>query len=247
MPGRQAACYPGPMVLPASPVHRARLARLGGLYAIVGDAVAPGATAADPVHQAAAALDGGARVIQLRLKSAPSGQVLEAARRIVALAAGRALVIVDDRPDLAALAGADGVHVGEEDLPVAEARAVVGPDLLVGRSTRTLADGQAALAAGADHVGFGPIFATATKAIAAAPRGLALLREVAGALPAPVVAIGGIGLETIGEVARAGAAAAAVIGALFDASDPRARAAALAAAFDLGRAAGCAAGPGRAP
>jgi len=212
---------------PASAIRAARLARLRGLYAVVGGA--------DPVGQAEAALAGGATVLQLRWKEAASGAALEAARRLVALAAGRALVIVDDRADLAVLAGADGVHVGDEDLPVAEARAVVGPDRLVGRSTRTLADGLAALEAGADHVGFGPIFATASKAIAAPPRGLEALRQVAAALPAPVVAIGGIGLDTIGEVARAGAAAAAVIGALFDGPDPRARAAALSAAFEAGR------------
>ncbi len=215
------------MALPASSARAARLARLTGLYAIVGGA--------DPLAQAAAALDGGARVVQLRLKDAPAGEVLEVARRLTALAAGRALVILNDRADLAVLAGADGVHVGDEDLPVAEARAVVGPDLLLGRSTRTLADGQAALAAGADHVGFGPVFPTATKAIAAAPRGLAMLGEVAAGLPAPVVAIGGIDLASIGAVASAGAAAAAVSGALFDAADPRARAAALAAAFQAGR------------
>ncbi|MBK9515941.1 MAG: thiamine phosphate synthase [Anaeromyxobacter sp.] len=215
------------MPLPPSAARAARLSRLSGLYAIVGGA--------DPVAQAGAALSGGARVVQLRVKDAPAGQVLEAARRVVALAAGRALVIVNDRADLALLAGADGVHLGDEDLPVAEARALMGPDLLVGRSTRTLADGQAALAAGADHVGFGPVFATASKAIAVAPRGLAALREVAAALPAPLVAIGGIGLEGIAEVAQAGAAAAAVIGALFDGPDPAARARALAAAFEAGR------------
>jgi thiamine-phosphate pyrophosphorylase len=207
--------------------RQARLARLQGLYAIVGGP--------DPVAQGTAAIDGGAGVVQLRLKEASSGEVLEAARRLVALAAGRALVIVDDRADLAVLAGADGVHVGDEDLPVAEARAVVGPELLVGRSTRTLADGLAALAAGADHVGFGPIFATSTKVIAVAPRGLESLRQVASALPAPVVAIGGIGLDTVGAVAAAGAAAAAVIGALFQGDDPRGRALALSAAFRAGR------------
>jgi len=214
------------MSAPHSPARAARQARLSGLYAIVGGA--------DPLAQAAAALDGGARVVQLRLKGAPSGEVLEAARRLVALSAGRALVILNDRADLAVLSGADGVHLGEEDLPVAEARALVGADLLVGRSTRTLADGVAALAAGADHVGFGPIFHTATKSIAAAPRGLDMLREVAASLPAPVVAIGGIGLDTIGEVAVAGAAAAAVIGAIFDGPSPRARAQALAAVFAAG-------------
>ncbi|HET9553908.1 MAG TPA: thiamine phosphate synthase [Anaeromyxobacteraceae bacterium] len=211
----------------ASPRRAERLARLTGLYAIVGGP--------DAVEQARLALDGGAAVVQLRLKEAPAGEVLAAARRVVELSRGRALVVVNDRADLAVLAGADGVHVGDEDLPVAEARAVVGPDLLVGRSTRTLDDGLAALADGADHVGFGPIFATATKSIAASPRGLPMLREVAARLPAPVVAIGGIGLATIGDVAASGAAAAAVIGDLFGDPDPRARAAALAAAFEAGR------------
>lgn len=216
------------MLLPASAARSSRLARLRGLYAIVGGA--------DPVAQAVEALGGGASVLQLRVKDRPAGEVLEVAERLVALARGRALVIVNDRADLAVLAGADGVHVGDEDLPVAAARAVVGPDLLVGRSTRTLADGLAALAEGADHVGFGPIFATATKRIEEAPRGLGLLAEVASRLPAPVVAIGGIGLDTIGPVAAAGAAAAAVIGAIFDGEDPRRRAEALAAAFAAGRA-----------
>ena len=216
------------MLLPASAARSSRLARLRGLYAIVGGA--------DPVAQAVEALAGGASVLQLRVKERPAGEVLAVAERLVALARGRALVIVNDRADLAVLAGADGVHVGDEDLPVAAARAVVGPDLLVGRSTRTLADGLAALAEGADHVGFGPIFATATKRIEEAPRGLGMLAEVASRLPAPVVAIGGIGLDTIGPVAAAGAAAAAVIGAIFDGVDPRRRAEALAAAFAAGRA-----------
>jgi thiamine-phosphate pyrophosphorylase len=217
------------MLLSDSPARADRLARLGGLYALVGGP--------EPVAQAVAALDGGARVIQLRLKAASAAAVLEAARRIVALAAGRALVIVNDRADLAALADADGVHLGEEDLPVAEARALLGPHRLVGRSTRTLEDGLAALRDGADHVGFGPIFETRSKSIEVAPRGLAMLRQVSAALPAPVVAIGGLSLETIGAVAGAGAAAAAVIGAIFDGPEPRARAAALAAAFEAGAAA----------
>jgi thiamine-phosphate pyrophosphorylase len=215
------------MPLPASTARSSRLLRLRGLYALVGGA--------DPLAQAAAALDGGAGVLQLRVKDRPAGEVLELATRLVALARGRALVMVNDRADLAVLAGADGVHVGEEDLPVAAAREVAGPDLLVGRSTRTLAAARRALDEGADHVGFGPIFATATKAIAEPPRGLAMLAEVAARLPAPVVAIGGIGLEEMGAVAGAGAAAAAVIGALFDHADPKARAEALAAAFAAGR------------
>jgi len=204
-------------------LHASRLARLEGLYAIVGDG--------DPVGQAEAALSGGARVVQVRMKHSPAGAILAAARAIVARAAGRALVIVNDRADLAVLAGADGLHVGDEDLPVAEARRIVGPAMLLGRSTRTLADGREALAAGADHVGFGPMFGTRSKELAAAPRGLDALREVAGSLPAPVVAIGGIALENVAEVAAAGAAAAAVIEDLLSRGDVRERAALLAGRF----------------
>lgn len=204
----------------------ARLTRLRGLYAIVGDD--------EPVARAEAAVEGGAAVVQVRMKRAPAGAVLEATRRIVALAAGRALVLVNDRPDLALLAGADGVHLGEEDLPVPEARRLLGEALLVGRTARTLEAAQAALAAGADHVGYGPVFPSLTKPLDVPPRGLEALAATCAALPAPVVAISGITLENVAAVARAGAAAAAVIGDLFEHGDPRARAAALAAAFARG-------------
>lgn len=202
----------------------ARLARLRGLYAIV----------ARP-EEAARAVAGGAGVVQVRVKETPAGEVLRIARETVALVRGRALVLVNDRADLALLSGADGVHVGDEDLPVPDARRLLGPDLLVGRTTRTLEEARAALAEGADHVGFGPIFATTTKSLAVPPRGVATLREVCAALGAPVVAIGGIGAGTIGEVAAAGAACAAVVGAIFGAGDPEANARALAAAFEAGR------------
>jgi thiamine-phosphate pyrophosphorylase len=202
----------------------ARLARLRGLYAIV----------ASPA-EAAAAVAGGAAVLQVRMKEAPAGDVLAIAREAVALAAGRALVLVNDRADLALLSGADGVHVGDEDLPPEEARRLLGPGLLVGRTTRTLEEARAAIAAGADHVGFGPIFATRTKALPVPPRGLDALREVAGALGAPVVAIGGIEEGTIAAVARAGAACAAVVGAIFREGDPAANARRLADAFARGR------------
>ncbi|BDG09769.1 thiamine phosphate synthase [Anaeromyxobacter paludicola] len=203
-----------------------RRSRLRGLYAV--------ACGPDPVEQARAAVAGSASVVQLRLKDRPAGEVLEAARRIVALAAGRALVIVNDRADLALLADADGVHLGDDDLPPEEARRLLGPARLVGRTTRTLDEARAALAAGADHVGFGPIFATRTKQLAVPPRGLDALREVAAALPAPVVAIGGIDEASIERVAAAGAAAAAVVGDLFGNGDVRARAERLSAAFARG-------------
>jgi thiamine-phosphate pyrophosphorylase len=173
--------------------------------------------------------------VQVRIKGAPAGEVLEATRRIVALAAGRALVVVNDRADLALLAGADGVHLGDEDLPVAEARRLVGPDLLVGRTSRSLEEARAAIREGADHVGYGPIFPSRTKPLPLPPRGLDGLRAVASALGAPVVAISGIDLANVGEVARAGAACAAVVDAVFGAGDPAANAARLAAAFEEGR------------
>jgi thiamine-phosphate pyrophosphorylase len=207
--------------------HASRIARIQGLYAIVGDE--------DPVGQARAALEGGAGVVQVRMKKAPAGAVLAASRAIVAMARGRALVLVNDRVDLALLGGADGVHVGEEDLPPEEARRILGPALLVGRSTRTLAEARAAIAAGADHVGFGPVFGTRSKALSVPARGLPALREVTAALGAPVVAIGGITLETMGEIATCGAAAAAVIEDLLSRGDVQVRAALLAARFEAGR------------
>ena len=207
--------------------HASRIARIQGIYAIVGDE--------DPVGQARAAVDGGAGVVQVRMKKAPSGAVLAAAREIVAIARGRALVVVNDRADLAILSGADGVHVGDEDLPTEEARRILGPALLLGRSTRTLAEARAAIAAGADHVGFGPVFSTRSKELAVPARGTDALREVVVSLGARVVAIGGITLDTVGEVAGAGAAAAAMIEDLFSRGDVRARAALLAARFEAGR------------
>ena len=209
------------------PDRARRLARLQGLYAIVGEE--------DAVARAEAVVAGGAAAIQIRMKEAPAGAILEAVRRVVSLAAGRVLVIVNDRVDLALLGGADGVHLGDEDLPVAEARRLVGPSLLVGRTVRGPEEARAALAEGADHVGYGPVFASRTKALAVGPLGLGALRATCAAVPAPVVAISGIDLATIGDVAAAGAACAAVIGDLFGHGDPRARAAALARAFEEGR------------
>lgn len=203
-----------------------RLQRLRGLYAIVGDE--------ESQARAAAAIEGGAAVVQLRLKRTPAGAALELARRVVALAAGRALVIVNDRADLALLSGADGVHVGDEDLPVAEARRIVGPGLLLGRTCRSAGAARLALEQGADHVGYGPIFPSRTKPIDAGPFGLAGLQATCAAVPAPVVAISGIELANIAGVARSGAACAAVIGDLFERGDPRERAALLARAFAEG-------------
>ncbi len=214
--------------MPGYPATReARLARLRGLYAIVGGD--------DAIAQAEAVVSGGAAVVQVRMKATRPAEVLEVSRRIVALSAGRALVLVNDRADLALLSGADGAHVGEDDLPVADARKLLGPDLLLGWTARTIEEARQGIEQGADHVGFGPVFVSRTKSMGPAPHGLEGLSRACRALPVPVVAISGIGRDEIAGVARAGAACAAVIEALFGAGDPRANAAELARAFAAGR------------
>jgi thiamine-phosphate pyrophosphorylase len=186
------------------------------LYAIVD----PLDTGRSPTDLAAALLAGGARVLQLRLKAATSRELLDVARAIRALTrpAG-GLLLVNDRPDVAHAAEADGVHLGEDDLPVAAARAVLAPGAIIGLSTHDVAQARAAAAAGADYLGIGPIFTTTTKANALAAGGLALVREVRAAVSLPLVAIGGITPDTALAVRTAGADAVAMIGALVRAPD----------------------------
>ncbi len=201
-----------------------------GLYAIADLA----AGAADPEALAGQLLACGPAALQLRWKDPPgAGAFLEVARRLAALSRAAGVpFIVNDRVDVAALAGADGVHLGQDDLPLAAARRLLPPGTLVGVSTHTLAQVEAAVAEGADYLGFGPVFATSTKARpdpVVGPGGLAA--AVRAAAPVPVVAIGGITLERVAEVAGTGAACAAVIGDVLGAADVAARAAAVHQAF----------------
>jgi thiamine-phosphate pyrophosphorylase len=173
----------------------------------------------DPLALAAACLDGGARVLQLRNKSDASGAFLALADRMVRLAGERgAIVIVNDRPDIARLSGAAGVHVGQEDLGVAEARAVAGADAIVGLSTHDSAQVDAALAGAATYIAVGPIFHTSTKDTGYGPRGLELVRYAAGR-GKPVVAIGGITFDRAASVVAAGAAGLAVVTDLLSGGD----------------------------
>jgi thiamine-phosphate pyrophosphorylase len=191
--------------------------RLPPLYAIVD----PLDTGRDPVDLAAALLAGGARLLQLRLKAATPRDVLAAAERIAHLAcAAGALFLVNDRPDIARAVDADGAHLGQDDVPVAAARRVLGPGCAVGVSTHDLHEARAAAAAGADYVAVGPIYATTSKSSPLAPRGLDLLRSVRAVVRCPIVAIGGITPETAPAVRAAGADAIAMIAALVRASDP---------------------------
>lgn len=215
---------------------RARVCRVNvvGLYAIVDPVVRSDLPLAELCGLAAR---GGAAVVQLRWKDAPARALLAAARAALPLVHGAgAALVIDDRPDIALLAGADGVHVGADDLPVAEVRSLAGDRLAIGATVRDLAGARRAAEEGADHVGFGPVYPTATKQVEAAPRGLAMLAEVAAGSPIPVVAIAGIDLARIGDVAAAGAHAAAVVSDLLTAANVEERARALAAAFAAGRA-----------
>jgi len=177
----------------------------------------------DPRAVVSAALAGGARVIQLRLKHTRDGDALELARVAVReTRAHGALLIVNDRYDLADLAGADGVHVGQDDLAPERIPAEIRARLLVGLSTHTIEQLEASRKQPIDYVAFGPVFGTTSKDSEYTARGAELLgRAVGEAREArrPLVAIGGIDESTLPAVAAAGAVAAAVISAVTDAAD----------------------------
>ena len=181
----------------------------------------------DVLDTARAAIDGGAGCIQLREKAMPDRDLLALAERLrqVAEATGT-LVIVNDRADVAAAAGADGVHLGQDDLPVSAARRVLPGRSIVGVSTHTIAQARAAADAGADYIGVGPMFPTATKD-AGPIAGEAFLRQVVPELSVPHVAIGGITVENVGRLVEAGARRVAVCSAVIAAADPAAAAAAI--------------------
>jgi thiamine-phosphate pyrophosphorylase len=177
-----------------------------------------------------AALRGGVDVVQLRVKDpGASDEALLAAARVFRAAADAhgALFVLNDRPDLAVAARADGVHVGQDDMPVAEARALVGEDVLLGRSTHTPAQVDDAAVADVDYFAVGPVHATPTKPGRPAV-GLELIRHAASApRPVPWFAIGGIDAANVGAVVAAGATRVVVVRALTEAADPEATARAL--------------------
>lgn len=203
-----------------------------GVYVLCDDGVRPEL----PIRRKAELLlEGEPRVLQLRLKHTPSREAAAIARDVVALARKVGCVaIINDRVDWALLSGADGVHLGEEDLPLEDARRLLGPEKLLGATTRGLHDIERAAAAGADHVGLGPIFASSTKAVEHPKLGLATLAQVAASAPLPVVAIAGITLHNIEEVAAAGAHGAAVGADALLSDDIPARVRALRGAFARG-------------
>lgn len=200
-----------------------------GLYAMIDDSLR---TDLPIAAKARAAIDGGARVLQLRLELTADRLALEAIREVMQLARrADVTVIVNDRVDLALLGGAHGVHLGADDIPVMEARRLLGPDALVGATCRNLEQLIEAQTQGADHAGVGPIFETSTKTVNHPPLGLDGFAKVAKASPIPVIGIAGITLQTITLVAKGGAHCAAVGSGLLLAPDIAERARALQAAF----------------
>src|SRR5690349_1383766 len=187
------------------------------LYVVLDRAAARGRDLDDLL---AAVIDGGCRMVQLREKTWPSGTLLPLARRLRERC-GRAGVtfIVNDRVDLAVAVGADGVHVGQDDLPAAVARPLLRAGMLLGVSTHSVEQARAASDAGADYIAVGSMYPTATK-----PEfqlvGPPLIRKLRGELRVPLVGIGGISHDNVADVVRAGADGVAVISAVCGAPDP---------------------------
>jgi thiamine-phosphate pyrophosphorylase len=181
----------------------------------------------------AAALEGGCDLLQLRDHEAGDDELLAAADRFRdACDAHGALFVVNDRPEIALQAGADGIHVGQDDLPVDAVRRLVGADVLIGLSTHSPEQFDAGLASDADYLSVGPVWETPTKAGRAAA-GLDYVRYAAANATKPWFAIGGIDESNIGEVVAAGATRAVVVRAIRDAEDPRAVASALKSQLDV--------------
>ena len=193
--------------------------RLSGLYVITEPALR------DPIETAHQVLMAGVRLLQLRDKTATTRELVRVGQELRALTRQYgARLIVNDRLDVALAIEADGVHLGQDDLPVLLARRIAGERLLIGVSAETVAEAMEAESAGADYLGVGPMFATSTKPDAGAPVGPERLRAIKQAVHIPVFGIGGITLENAPAVLEAGADGICVVSAIVGAPDPAAAA-----------------------
>ena len=195
--------------------------KLPPLYAILD----PEQTRSRPAERVLAALlEAGVSILQLRVKSLPPVDFLELAKqaRAVTRAHGCQLII-NDRVDIALACGADGVHLGQDDLPLSAGRKLMGQKI-IGISTHDLDQARAAERAGADYIGFGPMFGTRTKATGYEARGPEMLQQIRRAVTLPIVAIGGITEDNVQEVWQAGADSVAIIGDVLHDNDPGAKA-----------------------
>jgi thiamine-phosphate pyrophosphorylase len=179
---------------------------------------------------------GGADTIQLREKGGSTRRMIEVARSMAAVCRKAGVpLIVNDRIDVAIASDADGVHLGQSDFPIPLARRLLGKDKLIGGSAATFEEARMCLADGADYVGFGPVFVTGSKDDAGPVSGPAILKQVVETIPMPIIAIGGITAENIGEVMRAGAYGIAVISAVCCQLDPQGATRALRDALERGQ------------
>jgi thiamine-phosphate pyrophosphorylase len=168
-------------------------------------------------------LEGGVTIVQLRVKTMAPREFFELARRVRSeTRAHGCKLIVNDRIDIALACDADGVHLGQEDLPLASGRKLMGSKI-VGISTHDLQQAQEAERNGADYIGFGPMFGTTTKATGYSARGVEMLRQIRAALKLPIVAIGGINEQNVREVWQAGADSAAIISDILAADEVAAK------------------------
>ena len=191
------------------------------LYAILDPNFSP----EPPVEFALKLADAGVELIQLRDKRAPARKIHDAALELVTHLSTRGVrIIVNDRPDIAAMVGAGGVHVGQEDLPVEEARRICGPSRWVGISTHNVEQFREATLTSADYIAVGPIFPTAAKENPDPVVGIDFVRTMRKLTPKPIVAIGGVTVESATDVFRAGADSVAVIRDLLSAPNPAGRA-----------------------
>jgi thiamine-phosphate pyrophosphorylase len=189
-----------------------------GVYVIVTDPVLPYRRIAE------ICVERGVRMLQLREKRLDDRAVLRASAEILEVTRGTGtMFVMNDRADLALLAGADALHLGQGDISLSDARRIVGPEMKIGLSTHSVDQARGAIAAGADYIGFGPVWATPTKEIPDAVVGVDLLRQVAGYSPVPVVAIGGIFPENLSEVLAAGARSFSLVRYLMSTPDLDAR------------------------
>lgn len=194
--------------------------RIHGLYAIIDTTYTEVSAAA---RTASLLVEGGAKIIQLRAKGLLAAEMLEAALEIRRVTSDcKALFIVNDRIDVALIAGADGVHLGQGDIPAKDA-AVLLKGLIIGISTHNEQEATQAEADGATYISFGPIFPTRTKKDADTPKGLDRLRDIRGSVRLPIVAIGGITEASAVDVISAGADSVAMISELITATDIRAK------------------------
>ncbi|OGP12568.1 MAG: thiamine-phosphate diphosphorylase [Deltaproteobacteria bacterium GWA2_54_12] len=189
--------------------------KIKGLYCVIDSAWVELSVAG---HWAKKLVEAGVETIQLRAKDEGSRAVLEAACGVRAATKGKALFIVNDRLDIALLCGADGVHLGQDDIPLTEARRLM-PSAIIGVSTHNLEEAREAETLGADYISYGPIFQTKTKKDADIPKGLEGLRALAPCVGIPIVAIGGITIDSAVPVLEAGATSVAVISDILLAED----------------------------